>query len=118
MKKFIFLLLAGIFVPNLVAAQNVNNQKEIKVMSLSRDSFGDFRFKNDVKVMSEYDASRKLWRVKLEEIFPKEDSLSRHTETYWLNLDKNCCPKKWELDKFKISGHNFSIFLLKKKSQR
>ncbi len=99
-----------------VKAQTI--EKDVVITHLEKDSFYNFHFVNDVNVKSEFDREKKLWKVRLEEVLDRKSLPEPHVETLWLKLDEDCNPKYWELDKFKINRHNFTVFLLKKKSQK
>ena len=117
MRKNLFLfLLFGMSMSMQATAQDLT--KDIKVTHLERDSFYNFYFVHDVDVKSEFDAEKKLWKVRLEEVINHKSLPEPHVETLWLKLDENCKPKHWDLQNFKINKHNFIVYLLKKKSKK
>lgn len=119
MRKKLFLLPLVLVYMSSYAQTTVSNiSKDIEITHLEQDSFYNFRFVHEVDVKSEFNAEKQLWRVRLEEVINHKSLPEPHVETLWLKLDEDCKPKSWELQKFKINGHNFIIFLLKKKNKR
>ncbi len=121
MKNFFFtsaLFMLGGFSVLPLQAQIDSLKNEVIITHLERDSFYNFYFSHDVKVSSAYDENKHLWKVKLEEQLNQKNLPSPHEETLWLKLDPDCKPKSWDLQKFKINGHNFTVFLLKRKQNK
>lgn len=120
MKKFLFFLFAAFLCVGINAQAQTQTEpvedveEEYEVVSLDEDIVCEFRFVYDVKYTSAFDPEKGMWKVRLEEVFEKPDPFRRHVEIYWLKLDEGCDPGPMVLDKFKISGHRFAIYLMKK----